>query len=96
MIAQLLQIAVPLAALFAASAFFLNLANQAATADKERQRKARRLTHTARDAVLGSVGWKSRDGLASDFDCGMVSKEVGGKIVVARQARLTQETVASL
>lgn len=96
MLAQLLQIAVPTAALLGLSMFFLTLANQAATADKERQRKARRLTRTARDAVLGSVGWSHGDGLASDFDCGMVSKEVGGKVVVARQARLTQETVSSL
>jgi hypothetical protein len=96
MLAQLLHIAVPATALVGVSAFFLLLAKQAATADKERQRKARRLTRTARDAVLGSVGWTHGDGLASDFDCGMVSKEVGGKIVVARQARLTQETVSSL
>lgn len=90
------QILVPVLVLGLVSLFFFRLAGHASGGDRERQRKARHLTGSARNAVLGSVGWNQGDGLASDFDCGMVSKEVGGKVVVARQARITEETVKAL
>lgn len=96
MMSYLIEIAVPMAALAGLAFFFWTLGRQASHADREKQRKARRLTSSARDAVLGSVGWSHGDSLAADFDCGMVSQERDGHIVVARQARITQETMASL
>lgn len=93
---QVLQIAVPLILLGLLAAFFARLAWQALHADRQRQLKARRLTGTARNAVLGSVGWDHGDNLAQDFDCGMVSREVQGHVVVARQGRLTQDTIGAI
>ena len=93
---QLIQIAVPVAMLLGLAAFFLVMAKQTASADRARCQRARHLTGTMRDAVLGSVGWRSEDGLATDFACGLVSAEVGGKTVVARQARLTEDTISAI
>lgn len=93
---QLIDIAVPIAILFGIGGVFLSIAFQTAVADRERHRRARTFTRSPIDAVLGSVGRRQADGLASDFDCGMVSRVSDGKVIVARQARLTQDAVASL
>jgi NADH:ubiquinone oxidoreductase subunit 3 (subunit A) len=96
MSSQLIAVAVPLAILCGLAGLFLSIAIQAASTDRERHRRARNLTQTPIDAILGSVGWSQADGLGSDFDCGMVSREQDGKVIVARQARLTQDAIASL
>lgn len=93
---QLTEIAIPLAILAGLGVVFISIAIQTALVDRERLRRAKNLTRSGIDAVLGSVGRAQADGLASDFDCGMVSREVDGKIIIARQARLTQDAIASL
>lgn len=94
--APLLEIAAPLALLAAAAVFFFSLARQAATADPERQRRARSLTGTAREAVVGSVGWRANDLLSGDVDCGMGYVASSEKTVIVRQARLTHDSISSI
>ena len=93
---SLIQIVVPVSLMFALAVPFMLMAKDAFRADSMRQRRAQRLSKSARDTVVGSVGWGEPDALAAHFDCGMVSREENGRIVIARQARLTQDTLASL
>jgi NADH:ubiquinone oxidoreductase subunit 3 (subunit A) len=96
MTVHLIQIAVPLAILVGFGTVFISIALQTASTDRESHRRARNLTRSPIDAILGSVGSSQADGLSSEFDCGMVSREANGKIIIARQARLTQDAIASL
>lgn len=90
------EIAAPIALLATLGGFFLSLARQAATADKEHQRRARALSHSAREAVVGAVGWRAANLLSSDVDCGMVSRKVDGKTIIARQAGLSRDSISAL
>lgn len=93
---EIIQTMVPIALLAIAGLVFLAVASRTRQADPDRYNRARRLSVSARDVALGSVGWREQNLSVPDVDCGMAIREVNGKITIARQARLTQDTVASL
>ncbi len=93
---DVVQTIVPIALLAVIGLVFLAIASRTRKADPDRYNRARRLTGNARDAALGSVGWREQNLSVPDVDCGMAIREVGGKLIIARQARLTQDTIASL
>lgn len=90
------QTIVPVLILAIIGLVFLAISVRTSRADPDRYNRAKRLTASPKDAVLGSVGWREHNPSVPDVDCGMAIREIGGKTIIARQARLTQDTVASL
>lgn len=91
-----IQTLVPIVLIGLLGVLFLAIYFRTRGADRDRYDRARRLTVSAKDAALGSVGWREQNPSVPDVDCGMAIREIGGTVVIARQARLTQDTIASL
>jgi hypothetical protein len=93
---EIIQTIAPLAAIALTGVFFLSVSRRTRRADPEQYRRAKRLTSSYKSAVLGSVGSRESTLALPDVDCGMVSREINGQVTIARQARLTQDAVASI
>lgn len=91
---MLIQIALPVAVMVLPALVFLAAAVRTHRASPSRYARARRLSGTARDVVLGSVG--KDEPFSPDVSHGMAVREVDGRITIARTGRLTRDAVRSL
>ncbi|USN15150.1 hypothetical protein KIKIMORA_00030 [Brevundimonas phage vB_BpoS-Kikimora] len=88
------DVLIPIVLMVLIAVVFLATAIRTRRAPPAQYARARRLSGTARDVVVGSVGTNDLD--AEGVTRGMAMREVDGRIIIARTGRLTDETLRSL